>query len=305
MEDYAKTKIYFDGSHYIGIPHQKQPWKKRKNNKDVLQKKENEKKEIKENKELSNKEMFEEVYKENLNLSKKEKKKVLSEKLKDKFKNEESLKEFINMNMERKRRNSIVRKVRLMRKVNLQEWDYFCTFTYDDKKCDEQQFKKTLSNCFKKLCYRRGWKYAGVWERSPITNRLHFHGLFYTPNMVGDFIETKDYNTTKQQMQTAIQNSYFLERFGRNDFKPIVTKDDLSSCVAYLMKYMEKTGEKIVYSKNLPTYFVSDILPDDVICKIGIEDKKLLLFDDFHCLDEGVLIGKVSKETISQMPKTN
>ena len=71
------------------------------------------------------------------------------------------------------------------------------------------------------------------------------------------------------------------------------------------MKYMEKTGEKIVYSKNLPTYFVSDILPNDVVCKIGIEDKKLLLFDDFHCLDEGVLIGKVSKETISQMPKTN
>ena len=60
MEDYAKTKIYFDGSHYIGIPHQKQPWKKRKNNKDVLQKKENEKKK---NKELSNKEIFEEVYK--------------------------------------------------------------------------------------------------------------------------------------------------------------------------------------------------------------------------------------------------
>ena len=37
-----------------------------------MQKKENEKKEIKENKELSNKEIFEEVYKENLNLSKAE-----------------------------------------------------------------------------------------------------------------------------------------------------------------------------------------------------------------------------------------
>ena len=29
--DYPKTKVYFDGSHYIGIPHEKQPWKKRKN----------------------------------------------------------------------------------------------------------------------------------------------------------------------------------------------------------------------------------------------------------------------------------
>ena len=302
MEDYAKTKIYFDGSHYIGIPPQKQPWKKRKKQNVKLQKKEDENKE---KKELSNKELFDEIYKENTDKKKKEKIEILEEKLKNRFENKVKLKEFIDMNMERKRRNSIVRKVRLMRKVNLQSWDYFCTFTYDDKKCDEQQFKKTLSNCFKKLCYRRGWKYAGVWERSPINQRLHFHGLFYTPNMVGEFIETKDYNTTKHQMQTAIQNSYFLDRFGRNDFKPIITKDDLSSCVAYLMKYMEKTGEKIVYSKNLPTFFVSDILPDDVICKIGIEDKKLLLFDDFHCLDEGVLIGKVSKETISQMPKTN
>jgi len=302
MEDYAKTKIYFDGSHYIGIPPQKQPWKKRKKQNVKLQKKEDENKE---KKELSNKELFDEIYKENTDKKKKEKIEILEEKLKNRFENKVKLKEFIDMNMERKRRNSIVRRIRLFRKVNLQEWNYFCTFTYDDKKCDEKEFRRKLSDCFKKLCYRRGWKYAGVWERSPINNRLHFHGLFYTPTMVGDFIETKDYNTTKHQMQTAIQNSYFLERFGRNDFKPIQSKEDLYSCLAYLIKYMEKTGERIVYSKNLPTFFVSDILPNDVVCKIGIEDKKLLLFDDFHCLDEGVLIGKVSKETISQMPKTN
>ena len=302
MEDYAKSKVYYDGSHYIAIPHIEQPWKKRKHNKDILQKKEDEKIE---EKNKSKKEMFEETYKENLDKNKKEKIEKLKEKLKNEFNTEKELKEYIEMNLERKRRNAIVRKIRLMRKVNLQEWDYFCTFTYDDKKCDEQQFKKTLSDCFKKLCYRRGWKYAGVWERSPINNRLHFHGLFYTPNMVGEFIETKDYNTTKHQMQTAYQNTYFLERFGRNDFKPIASQDDLYSCVAYLMKYMEKSGEKIVYSKNLPTFFISDILPDDVICKFGREERKLILFDDFHCLDEGVLIGKVSKETISQMPKAN
>ena len=34
MEDYAKAKVYFDGSHYIAIPHINQPWKKRKPNKD-------------------------------------------------------------------------------------------------------------------------------------------------------------------------------------------------------------------------------------------------------------------------------
>ena len=31
--DYPKTKVYFDGSHFIGIPQEKQIWKKRKNTK--------------------------------------------------------------------------------------------------------------------------------------------------------------------------------------------------------------------------------------------------------------------------------
>lgn len=71
------------------------------------------------------------------------------------------------------------------------------------------------------------------------------------------------------------------------------------------MKYIEKTGEKIVYSKGLPQYFISDIMDDDIVCTIGQEDKKLLLFDDFNCWDEGVLMGKVSPETIEQMRKCN
>lgn len=28
--NYPKTKVYFDGSHYIGIPHITQKWKKKK-----------------------------------------------------------------------------------------------------------------------------------------------------------------------------------------------------------------------------------------------------------------------------------
>ena len=28
--DYPQTKVYFDGSHYIGIPHTTQPWKRKK-----------------------------------------------------------------------------------------------------------------------------------------------------------------------------------------------------------------------------------------------------------------------------------
>ena len=56
----------------------------------------------------------------------------------------------------------------------------------------------------------------------------------------------------------------------------------LGEAVAYLTKYMEKTGEKIVYSKGLPQYFISDILDEDVVCTIGQEDGKLLLYDNFN-----------------------
>ena len=79
----------------------------------------------------------------------------------------------------------------------------------------------------------------------------------------------------------------------------------LGEAVAYLTKYMEKTGEKIVYSKGLPQYFISDILDEDVVCAIGQEDGKLLLYDNFNCWDEGCLIGPASKEVIAQMRKSN
>ena len=71
------------------------------------------------------------------------------------------------------------------------------------------------------------------------------------------------------------------------------------------MKYIEKSGERIFYSKNTPTYFISDIHNEDVACTVGIEDRKLLLFDNFMCLDQGEIIGQASQEVIDKMPKAN
>ena len=224
--------------------------------------------------------------------------------MKEHFENEEQLQNFVDENLERKKRNLVERRKRLYRKAYLQVWSYFCTFTYDDKKLNEEEFRKKLSNCFKKLSYRKGWKYIGVWERSPINKRLHFHGIFYIPTMIGELIEQRDYSTKNHRMQTTYQNTYFLERFGRNDFEEI-NPQNLSQSISYITKYIEKSEERIVYSKNLPTYFISDILDDDIVCTIGQEDRKLLLFDDFLCIDEGVVMGKVSPEVISQMKKSN
>jgi hypothetical protein len=289
---YYETKVYFDGSHYIAIPYKANPTAKKGG-------------EMKELALDEKKEAFEKAYKEIRGKWKKKADKLVAE-LAPHFESEEKATEYVMTNLERKKRNFTVRCTRLARKINIGEWNYFCTFTYDDKKHTEESFKKKLQNCFKKMCYRKGWAYIGVWERSPQNNRLHFHGLFYIPEnaMVGDLIEHRDYSTKARKMQTTMQNTYFNERFGRSDFKPLDIRE-LDDAKAYLMKYIEKTGERIVYSKNSFTYFYSDILDDDVICTIGQENRKLLLFDDFSCFDNGVCIGEVSRETINQMRKTN
>ena len=191
-----------------------------------------------------------------------------------------------------------MRKVRRCRNANAAN-------TYSDEKHTEQTFQKTLRNTLKHLISRKGWKYIGVWERSA-SERLHFHGIFYIPEnaMVGELKQISDYSTKQHRMQTTYQNTHFLRYFGRNDFKAI-DKNDVVQSVRYLLKYIEKSGERLVYGGDLPTYFKSDVMDEDIVCHTGIDDRKALLFDDFNCWDEGCRIGKVSPETISQLPKCN
>ena len=102
-----------------------------------------------------------------------------------------------------------------------------------------------------------------------------------------------------------MQNTYFNDKFGRTDFNELYARREIADSAKYLMKYMEKSGEKLIYSRNIPTYFRSDIMEEDVLCTIGQEDRKLLLADDFKYWDEGCLVGTVCPEVIAQMPKEN
>lgn len=287
--DYPKTKVYFDGSHYIGIPHSTQSWKKRKH-----KSKPNET-------EAQVKEMLNQC----TNETKKEKTERITNEINTKVNDIEKSKEIVNKVIEKEKRNKIVRLTRLYRKANLQQWNYFCTFTYDSTKLTEEEFRKKFLNCLRHLASRKGWKYIGVFERSPELKRLHFHGIFVIPEKL-DLIETKDYSTKTHQIQITHQNTFFLERFGRNDFNPIENNIGINEAVMYMLKYIRKTGEKVIYSKHLQTYFVTDIEENDVVCTIGQEDRKILLFDNFKCLDfeTGEVLGTVSKELIDKLPKS-
>lgn len=292
---YQESKIYFDGSHYIAVPKENFPSRKgRKTAKKTIIQTD------------TPKERFETAYKESQALPKRERKKYIAEKLQDIFPNSGETAAFVASNIERKKINAAKRRIRLMRKVYLQKWNFFTTFTYSDEKHTEETFKKTLRNTLKHLVNRKGWKYIGVWERSA-SERLHFHGIFYIPEnaMTGELKQVRDYSTKQHRMQTTYQNTRFLRQFGRNDFEELNTKSDIMLSVRYLLKYIEKSGEKLVYGGDLPTYFISDVMDEDIVCPTGIDDRKAVLFDDFNCWDEGCLVGKVSPDTISQLRKSN
>ena len=259
-------------------------------------------------KRITRKEIFEELYVKYSNLKKKVKKKKILEEMKHLFKFEELAEKYVQEQFERKERNLICRRVRMNRKINLQKFNYFVTFTYDGKKITEKSFRDKLMRDLSKRCKDYDWKYVGVWERSPGKNRLHFHALMSIPEgtmAAGGLKPITGYSIRLGRMETINMNPYFFEMYGRNDFEDVFDRQGLGEAIAYISKYIEKSGERIVYSKNLPEYFISDIWEEDVVCNIGLEDRKLLLFDDFTCWDEGVYIGVVSPEVIAQMPKAN
>jgi len=328
---YLDAKVYFDGSHYIAIPHKIKMIERQQNHHDygeLISVNHTDYRKGKEDSEkespvsdclrkveaticddvMTRRELFDKLYDQYKDCSRHFKKRQIIQAMLPYFDNPFYCEEFVRINFVRKQRNLIVRRVRMSRKAHLANFNYFCTFTYNDKKHTEESFKKGIRTCLRNFCYRKDWRYMGVWERAPETGRLHFHGLFEIPEgtLPGEIVEVKDYSTQFNRMQETYQSTYFNERFGRSDFKEIDGHErKLGNALAYLTKYLEKTGERIVYSKNLPQYFISDITRDDVICHIGQEEKKLLLFDNFKCINEGELKGTVCPEVIAQMKKSD
>lgn len=181
---YGETKVYFDGSHYIAIPHTTRKTKRRPKPVEekimVLDKEETEqpddtvsgpvnsdveivqgetdekdivtKTESAPNhtlgREMTHKEYFEELYEKSKDMRRKERKKYILSAMLPYFENKQRAEDFVNVNFDRKIRNLITRKVRLWRKINLQEFNFFCTFTYDERKHTEESFSKRAKNHF-------------------------------------------------------------------------------------------------------------------------------------------------------------
>lgn len=333
---YEEVKIYHDGSHYVGIPHTTNPKKRRKKPKEEVFEVEMTEEEMKrediqremmllpevsEETEDAEKEEskpkvkcvtriseFEKYYEASKGMEKTKRKKYLMKNLRQYFRSGIEAECYVEKRLKDKKRALFARRLRFVRKAYMHDFNYFVTLTYDDKKHTEESFKKGLKKSLENLHTRKGWKYMGVWERASKSGRLHFHGLLeaLSGTMPGELITVRDYNLNTKRMQVTVQNTYFNEQFGRSDFEEIEKSAAMyASAIAYILKYIEKTGERLVYSRGTPTYLVSDIHEDDVITRMGEKNEKILLADDFICWLDGEYIGRIGKNTKRRMKTCN
>lgn len=290
------AKVYYDGSHWIAVPHTERPFKPRR------------RRFISPN-ECETIEQFEKAFKKAPKAKRSKRMEKLMKEFKPLFETEEEAKEFVESHFNRLSRNNYERFKRMKRKAYLQIWSFFATFTYSDELQTEESFRKRLTYCLRHLATRKGWKFIGVWERGENGDRLHFHALAYVPpnSMVGEISEVEDYNFKTHKKRIIHQNSFFAKRFGRNDFIAIATQFDIEDRLKYMLKYITKSNEKVVYSRGLKSYLSADILDEDIVCPYGEEDdeNKFILSDKFTCIAYGEILGKVCPEVIERMPKCN
>ncbi len=273
-------KLYSDGHHLVGTKIIKRlKIKKNVNTAEYLYKKE----------------LFNEFYNsvKELNYNFKQTLQIILDNMREILSNSKDLDLFCNYQLKCKYKLYYNRVKRFKRKVYLNKWNYFITITYDDKKHTEESFRKTLKKCLSNFHTRRKWNYIGVFEFSPKKNRLHFHAIMYIPEteMVGTFEQIKDYNTEDKKIQITNSNSFFLKKFGRNDFEPISQQSlKFGNIVNYLIKYISKSGEKFFYSRGVPSEINKFVNDDDIVSNYYDYVEKFVLFDD--CIEKYIINNK-------------
>lgn len=285
-------KVYNDGGHFVAVPYF--PDERRR-------------KERKKPQADTAREMFDSLHAQAVTDGKTraETRAFIRDNLAHLFDSDNALDDFIAAEMKRTIHNLHSRKNRFYRKANLNKWHYFVTFTYDDEKHSETSFRIKLRKCLYNLHTRHGWKYMGVFERAPETGRLHFHGLLYVPDgeMVGKITEKQDYSTKTHQMQTRHENDFFADAFGRNDFARInATELKHGDTIAYILKYIEKSGERITYSRGIVTEICKEITGDDIAAEmLGQFVLKWVLFDDVIEWERDIMHFKYEQMTFADI----
>lgn len=158
---------------------------------------------------------------------------------------------------------------RLSDKIFLNRFNYFVTLTYDDEKFEsEEAFRKAITMTLAHFANRRSWRYCYCFERGDLNGRLHVHGFFYIPKgeMPGEFVVRKKYRVKDKTLQILRNvNTWFEENYGLNEFSPLDREIvSLSDVIEYCSDYCFKSGDKVHYSRYLPSELEKTVAKTDV-----------------------------------------
>ena len=144
----------------------------------------------------------------------------------------------------------------------------------------------------------------GVFEQAPKTGRLHFHALLYVPDgeMIGKITEEKDYSERLGIVQVTHSNDFFKDAFGKNDFEELNEMDMKSGrTLTYILKYLEKTNERIVYSRGIATEICKKLTQEDIATKMIDYADKYVLFDDVLSWGRDIMHYKTKQISITDI----
>lgn len=210
----------------------------------------------------------------------------------------------IEKGVERKRQAMKNTASRMRRKMFLNKWTYFVTFTNGYYELEEE-FKEKLLNYLRNKHERNGWRYMGIWERGSDTERLHLHIVLYVPpgEMPGNFEEKESYSFHKKKMQSRIENDEIAEKFGINDFQPLSEFEHANGPIAdYMLKYCLKSGDKPFYGRGVPTYLEIEI--NDEIEALDLSVFKVPIHNDYGYIMLRDIKEKAKKGEIELVPRS-
>jgi hypothetical protein len=100
-------------------------------------------------------------------------------------------------------------------------------------------------------------------------------------------------------MQTTVQNTHLNEKFGRTDFEEIFVAEQRTDCFKYIKKYMEKSGEKMIVSRNCPTHFNMAVFEDDILAPMIKKPYHKVMLPNFKGITkDGEIIDNITPEKL-------
>ena len=178
--------------------------------------------------------------------------------------------------------NYFQRVKRAERKAYLLDANYFATFTYDSEKTTEKEFTRALKKAMENMTYRFGWVFMGVPELGEQGQRKHFHFLIRVPSKsafpMRNYAKLQ-YSVKRHKWETLTCNEFF-DKFGNNSFEAIEPGTrEYTQRVGYLLKYLLKSGARIIYSRNIPSEELREVRTErDVMLVKYSHGKVYILF---------------------------